>query len=67
MNADRSRNLAERLECARFIAAFAWPLGERVESAERALSQIDTANGIKHLVNMNVVATQVGIGKMISP
>ena len=32
----------------------------------RALSRIDGANGINHLVNMNAVATQVEIGDMIS-
>ena len=32
----------------------------------RALSRIDGANGIKHLLNMSVAATEVEIGSMIS-
>jgi hypothetical protein len=34
---------------------------------ERVLSPIDGTNGINHLVNMDVVATQVEIGSIISP
>ena len=32
----------------------------------QALSRIDGANGIKHLLNMSVTATEVEIGSMIS-